>query len=359
MPSEDRLGEVDLEPRCQPRPAPSAAWVNVWLPISWPSRRASRTMSGWRAAWLPTTKNVAGTPCRAAPSSDPRRPARVGPVVERQGDPLARRAAAASAGRRRGAASRGRLPSSGAAAVGLTAGSAVAPMVWVVNPSKASRTHTTPRQRRAAASGPAGSTAGNAALSAVAGCPPDRARRSGRIPAGAGSRHAPAAGSASGAGRGHRASRSRLGLARWSALLPGRAGGRAWSASWCGRRRLAAGKRAGASGSRGGRKRASGTVAARLGGVRRRALSRRTAPGRSRRLRLCSPPRRAGREGRHGSGRLRRSRPRRHAGTRVPRDLHALGQRRGRGVTSTEISDDRESRERLQPEPAEHQHEQP
>ena len=39
--------------------------------------------------------------------------------------------------------------------------------------------------------------------------------------------------------------------------------------------------------------------------------------------------------------------------------LHPLGQRRRRGFARAEVTDDREAGERLQPEPAEDQHEQP
>jgi hypothetical protein len=39
--------------------------------------------------------------------------------------------------------------------------------------------------------------------------------------------------------------------------------------------------------------------------------------------------------------------------------LHPLGQRRRRGFARAEVTDDREAVERLQPEPAEDQHEQP
>ena len=40
-----------------------SGWVNVWTPISWPWSTMSLTIVGYRATWVPTTKNVPGTSC--------------------------------------------------------------------------------------------------------------------------------------------------------------------------------------------------------------------------------------------------------------------------------------------------------
>ena len=120
--------------------------MKVWLPSSFPSRTTRRTRSGWRAASLPTTKNVAETCSRrriaaifgvqrgSGPSSKVsaiRRPG--GGWVETRREPRAPRI--------------GRLWTSGACPPAASCGVPLAPIVWVAIPSKRIATVATTKQK--------------------------------------------------------------------------------------------------------------------------------------------------------------------------------------------------------------------